>query len=134
MQLVDNRIYGLQKQIQEKQEQINEVEGQIDELDKEIAKAISSNEASYYTIYVRKMEILILWTYYFILAICLIFLQKTEYAIQISTYDHDMLAHMNTMVNEMKAANDTLAADMSSLQELYKEAETECKVICSYSK
>ena len=97
---------SLQKQIQEKQEQINEVEGQIDELDKEIAKQYQAMKLSY-TIYVRKngnsnfMDVL------FHSSNLSDFLAKTEYAIQISTYDHDMLAHMNTMVNEMKAANDT---------------------------
>ncbi len=123
MQLVDNRIYGLQKQIQEKQEQINEVEGQIDELDKEIAKQYQAMKLRIQYMYENGnsnfMDVL------FHSSNLSDFLAKTEYAIQISTYDHDMLAHMNTMVNEMKAANDTLAADMSSLQELYKEAETE---------
>lgn len=123
MQVVDNRIYNLQKQIQEKQEQINEVEEQIDTLDKEIAKQYQAMKLRIQYMYENGnsnfMDVL------FHSSNFSDFLAKTEYAIQISTYDHDMLAHMNTMVHEMKIANDTLVADMSSLQELYKEADNE---------
>ncbi len=123
MQVVDNRIYRLQKQIQEKQEQINEVEGQIDNLDKEIAKQYQAMKLRIQYMYENGnsnfMDVLFQSSNFSD------FLAKTEYAIQISTYDHDMLAHMNTMVNEMKIANNTLVADMSSLQQLYKEADDE---------
>ena len=123
MQVVDNRIYRLQKQIQEKQEQINEVEGQIDNLDKEIAKQYQAMKLRIQYMYENGnsnfMDVLFQSSNFSD------FLAKTEYAIQISTYDHDMLAHMNTMVNEMKIANNTLVADMSSLQQLNNEADDE---------
>lgn len=123
MQVVDNRIYSLQKQIQEKQEQINEVEGQIDILDKEIAKQYQAMKLRIQYMYENGnsnfMDVLFHSNNFSD------FLAKAEYAIQISTYDHNMLAHMNTMVNEMNIANDTLVADMSSLQQLYKEADAE---------
>lgn len=123
MQVVDNRIYSLQKQIQEKQKQINEVEGQIDKLDKEIAKQYQAMKLRIQYMYENGnsnfMDVLFQSSNFSD------FLAKTEYAIQISTYDHNMLAHMNTMVHEMNIANDTLVADMSSLQELYKEADAE---------
>lgn len=123
MQVVDNRIYSLQKQIQEKQQQMNEVQEKIDALDKEIAKQYQAMKLRIQYMYENGnsnfMDVL------FHSSNFSDFLAKTEYVIQISTYDHDMLAHMNTMVHEMNMANDTLIADMSSLQQLYKEADAE---------
>lgn len=129
MQVVDNRIYTLQQQIQEKQEQMNEVQGQIDELDKEIEKQYQAMKLRIQYMYENGNSSFI--NVLFHSSDFKDFLTKTEYAIQISTYDHNMLAHMNSMVHDMNLANEALAADMSSLQELYKEADTESAKLSS---
>lgn len=123
MQVVDNRIYTLQNQIQEKQGQIDDVQEQINELDKQIKDQYQAMKLRIQYMYENgnfSFVNVLFHSHDF-----KDFLTKTEYAIQISTYDHNMLDHMNTMVHEMQLANDTLVADMSSLQELYKDADAE---------
>jgi len=123
MKTVDNRITDIQKQIQDKQNQINELESQITDMDEEIALQYEHMKLRIQYMYENEttsiMEVL------FHSSSVPDFLAKTEYVIQISNYDHNMLSHMNDIMNNMKAAKQSLDTEMSSLETLYAQAKTE---------